>query len=111
MRNLVLKNISKKTIISTDIKKASSIIDQLFGLLLKDNQAMLFNTRFGIHTFGMKKKIDILVLDSDFRVIKIKENFLPNRLFFWNPKYSLLFELPMGSIKNSNTQVGDRLVV
>ncbi len=55
---------------------------------------MLFYTRWGIHTFGMKYPIDIIVLDNQQKIIQIKYDLKPNRIFFWNPKYSSIIELP-----------------
>lgn len=108
---MTLKNLTKNTIVSSEIKVADSFLDQLFGLLKRQNRALLFNTRFGIHTFGMYKKIDVLVLDSDLKVKKIKKDLLPNRLFFWNIKYNKLIELPEGTIAKSKTQIDDLLLI
>lgn len=107
---MVLKNISKKTILATDLKEAKGIIDSLLGLLKKSNSCcLLFKTRFGIHTFFLKQPIDVLILDNNFQVVKIKENLKPNRVFFWNPRYYFILELPGGVVKKTNTGFGDKL--
>jgi len=105
---VILKNLTRKTIIFDNIKVASSYYDNLFGLLQQDNQAMIFNTRFGIHTFGIKEKIDVFVLDKDSKVVKMK-TVSPNNLFFWNPKYNMVIELPKGTLSKSKTKIGDVL--
>lgn len=80
----------------------------LFGLLKKSNpRSLLFKTRFGIHTLGLKKAIDIIILDNNFRVVKLGISVKPNQFFFWNPKFSLVLELPEGTIKKTKTQIGD----
>lgn len=97
---MVLKNLSNKKIICQDLKIAQSFKDRVFGLLIKSNpRNMLFKTRFGIHTFFLKEPIDVVVLDNKLRVVKIKQNLRPHRLFFWSPKYFLVMELPKGVIK------------
>lgn len=106
---MILKNISRKTILSEELKTAESLIDSLLGLLLKRNTSLLFKTRFGIHTFGMHKNIDILILDADYKVVKIKKSLAPNKIFFWNPKYNFVIELSEGTIKKSKTLPGDQL--
>lgn len=93
-----------------DIKEAKSFFDRLLGLLRPSNpRSLLFKTRFGIHTFGLSVPIDVIVLDSKFRVVKLREALSSNRLFFWNPKYDTVIELPEGSIRKSDIKIGDKI--
>lgn len=104
---MIIKNITRNTTISKDLKIALSLIDRMFGLLLNRNpKSLLFKTRFGIHTFGLKEPIDVLVIGNDGRLI-ISKSLNPNKLFFYNPKYNTIVELPKGSINKSETAVGD----
>ena len=108
MRGIV--NETNGAIVSHEYKKAKSLFDNAFGLLLKSNpRTMVFVTRFGIHTFFMRKKIDVLVLDEENRVVKIKEGLLPNRIYLWNPEFFQVVELPFGAIDKSKTKIGARL--
>ncbi len=105
-----IKNITRGTIVANNGKKATSLFDQLLGLHRKSNpRSIIFHTRFGIHTFFLKEPIDILVLDNRKKVVKIKKNLKPNRLFFWDPIYNTIIELPAGSIKKSKTGLFDTL--
>lgn len=70
---------------------------------------IFFNTRFGIHTFGLRFPIDVLILDSKNRVLKIKEHLQINRLFFWPIYYSKVIELPNGYIANHQIKVGNNI--
>ncbi|MDD2823092.1 MAG: DUF192 domain-containing protein [Candidatus Daviesbacteria bacterium] len=106
---MILKNLSQKTILCSNLKIASTFFDNLFGLLRQSNQGMLFYTRFGIHTFGMTKNIDVLILDKEHKVVKINIGLHHNQLFFWNPKYNIVIELPEGSVNISKTKPGDQL--
>ncbi len=106
---MILKNLSQSTVLNCECKIVTSIVDSLFGLLKKDNHALLLKTRFGIHTFGLSNNIDVIILNSTWKVVKLKQNIHPNRIFFWNPKFSLVLELPYGSIKKSNTKLGDQI--
>lgn len=93
-----------------DLKEAKTFTDRFLGLLRPSNpRSLLFKTRFGIHTFGLKESIDIVVLDDKYNVVKLGEFIKPNRLFFWNPKYNLVLELPKGTIAKSHTKIGDIL--
>lgn len=108
---MTVLNFTKNTVVANDLKEISSVADKFLGLLRQSNPSSLFfKTRFGIHTFFLKDPIDVIVLDQDFKVVKIVE-VLPNRLFFWNPKYFYILELPKGTIKNTKTKVGDVLKV
>jgi uncharacterized membrane protein (UPF0127 family) len=107
---MVLKNLTKNTVVSNDLKGASSFSDQVLGLLNPANpRSLLFRTRFGIHTFGLKDPIDVLILDSSWKVVKTSVSLKPNRVFLWNPLFPIVIELPENSITNSKTATGDIL--
>lgn len=73
--------------------------------------SVYFETRFGIHTFGMKFPIDILILDKDNRVVVIKEKMFPGRIFFWNPIYNKVLELPPGTIRNQKIKKDTQIIL
>jgi uncharacterized protein len=105
-------NTTRDRILAETIINATSIKDQSLGLLQhKDPTAMLIKTRFGIHTFFMKYPIDVLILDQQNFVVKLKENMQPNTIFLWNPKYETVIELPVKTINVSNTQLGDSIIL
>lgn len=85
------------------IRKAVGLIGK------KKAEAVLIRTRFGIHTFGLKFPIDVLVLDKNCKIVKLKENLLPNRIFLWNPKFDSVLELPRGTIRKIGLQIGRKL--
>jgi uncharacterized membrane protein (UPF0127 family) len=90
---LINKNSGK--VISPNLKIASGWLEASLGLLNQPKgTAMLFNTRWGIHTFGMKYPIDVIVLDSKYKIVRIKFDLKPNRFFFWNPSFTTIIELP-----------------
>lgn len=106
----MIQNKTKKTILSDEYKVAQTFLDKAFGLLFSSNpRAMLFKTHFGIHTFFMRDKIDVVILNNQNRVASLKVNLLPNRIFIWNPKFNLVLELPNGVLKKSRTEVGDTI--
>jgi uncharacterized membrane protein (UPF0127 family) len=85
------------------MRRSIGLLDQ------KKPQALLIKTRFGIHTFGMRFPIDVLVLDTTNHVAIIKENLQPNRIFLWKPTHDTVIELPHGTIEKSNTVVGNKI--
>lgn len=102
-------NLSKKVEITANCKEAASFSDKLLGLLKKSNtRCLMFRTHFGVHTFGLKEEIEVVVLNNDQKVVKLAV-VKPNGLFFWNPKYSLILELPKGTLEKSRIEVADQL--
>ncbi|OGG22111.1 hypothetical protein A3D03_01985 [Candidatus Gottesmanbacteria bacterium RIFCSPHIGHO2_02_FULL_40_13] len=90
--------------------KADNFWDKCVGLIGKDENTCLYlETRFGLHTFGMRHIIDILILDKKDIVSKIKISLSPNRFFFWKPVYYKVLELPSGLVSKKSIQFGDRI--
>lgn len=105
-----LYNTTRKTTITDEIKIVEGLYNKSLGLLSKKNpRSLILHTRFGIHTFGLKLPIDVLILDKKNKVVALKENLSINSFFFWNPRYNIIVELPLGSIRKSKTQKNDIL--
>ena len=86
--------------ISIEAKYLTSWREKSKGLIgEKKAFPVFFKTRFGIHTFGMKFPIDVVILDKKMVVVSLKENLKPNKFFFWNPICDGVLELAEGEIK------------
>ncbi len=106
---MILKNLTRNTILTKDLKVASSFKDKSLGLLNRKNpRSLLIKTRFGIHTFFLNEKIDVIILDNAIRVKTLK-TLCPNSIYIYNPLHKTVIELPCGIIKKSKTQIGDKL--
>jgi len=105
-----LVNLTQKVTLTNNLIIANTIIRSSIGLL---NQppgiAMLFKTRWGIHTLGMKYPLDIIILNGNMEIVKIKKNLQPNRIFFWNPFYSQIIEI--SSNQNTKIKINDILKI
>lgn len=89
------------------VKELNTFLAKSRGLISTHSpNPVFFKTRWGIHTFLMKYPLDIVIADSRFKVIKIKEGLMPNRIFIWNPKYLHVFELPAGTIRKEKISIG-----
>lgn len=87
-----------------------NFLDKSIGLLNAEQvNSVYFKTRFGIHTFGMKFPIDVIILDKNNNVVKLAENLKSNKIFLWNPRFNKVIELPKGEIKNNKIKLGDRI--
>lgn len=91
-----------------NIIECKSFKEKTSGLINKNSEnGIYFETRWGIHTFGMKYPINIFILDDKNKIIKIGKNILPNRFFFWHPKYSKILEIPFAL--KPNLEINDIL--
>jgi uncharacterized protein len=90
------------------VTQLTSFVSKSVGLLNAGKaHPILFRTRFGIHTFGMKYPIDVLILDKQNRIVKLVEKLLPNKIFVWSPRFDIVIELPAGEIKKHGLRKGD----
>ncbi len=109
---IMIKNKTKNTIISKDFKLLKGFLSKSKGLINSDSaKTVVFYTRLGIHTFGVKYPIDVIIVDKKFEVVSIRENLQPNRMYLWNPKYNLVVELENGAVKRSQTEINDLLEI
>jgi uncharacterized protein len=94
------------------VRLLSNIIEKSIGMIGSSTPfPILFTTRFGIHTFGMRFPIDVLILDETFHVKKITCNLPPNRVLLWSPLFYTVIELPAGEIKKKNIRMNDIITV
>ncbi|RJQ26505.1 DUF192 domain-containing protein [Candidatus Parcubacteria bacterium] len=96
--------------ITIKAKNYKDLKQKTIGLIGKDRaENIYFETRSGIHTFGLKFPIDVLVLDEKNKVVKLKEELIPNSLFFWNPKYKKVLELQPETISKQKIKTGSSI--
>jgi hypothetical protein len=92
------------------ITKAKTGTEKIIGLIGKEKPyALLLETRFGIHTFGVKFPIDVVILDNNHVIKAMFEHMQPNRVFFWHPIYKLVMELPDETISKEKIKQGDKI--
>lgn len=90
------------------VKEAKNIKEKITGLIGKEKPfPLMIKTHFGIHTFGLKFPIDILILDKNNKVISLKKSLKPNNIFLWNPLYNTVLELPQETIEKKRIKTHD----
>lgn len=94
------------------VRTLSTAFDKMIGLLgSKKLYPVYFKTRFGIHTYGMRSPIDVVILDSEYIIVKYVEALLPNNFFFWSPRFNHVIELPPGEIKKQALYIGTKIML
>jgi uncharacterized protein len=98
-------------VISLHVQKLSSLRSTRGQMFRERIEPIYFETRFGIHTFFVKKPIDVVILDENNVVQKVKHSLKPWRIFIWNPKLRKVVELPHGTISNRKLTVGSKVEI
>jgi uncharacterized membrane protein (UPF0127 family) len=108
-------NISRSTALADKTEIAQTIFTRAKGLLgrkgLENGQALIIKDCNSIHTFFMRFPIDVVFVDRNDYVLRVVENIKPFRLSPVAWRASCTIELPVGVVKSSQTQKGDRLKI
>jgi len=106
-------NSTRKTVLAERALSAKTVFTRFKGLLgtseLAAGGGLLIDPCNGIHMFWMKYAIDAIFVDRDYKVVGLVPNIKPwaASKVYGNARACL--ELPVGTIKQSATQVGDVL--
>ena len=111
----MIVNKSKNKIISAKEAICGSFSCKAVGLMFSPRPKTLFfmfsrEQKLGLHMLFVFFPIDLIFLDSMFRVVELKERFLPFTFYNSKQKAKYVIELPSGSIKKSRTTVGDTVM-
>jgi uncharacterized membrane protein (UPF0127 family) len=108
-------NQTRQSFLSMGVTVADSHLARLKGLLgrrkLPANEGLWVAPSQGVHTIGMLFAIDVIYLDADNRVIHLVEDLRPFRVSRVKMTGASVLELPVRTIFESETQVGDELVI
>ena len=109
----MIRNLSRETVIATDVEWAVTPQQRMRGLLDRDHleqgKALIISPCNSIHMFFMKFPIDVLFVSEAGVVVRAIENLRPWRLtrIYFTAKHTI--ELPTGAISRSNTEKGDQI--
>jgi uncharacterized protein len=107
---LRVKNITRNTQIATNVEIADSSKRRSRGLLgrkgLAAGEGLWIVPCEAVHTFGMQFSIDLVYLDREYRIRKIRRNVAPWRLSACLRAHSVI-ELAAGSVHENDAQPGD----
>jgi uncharacterized membrane protein (UPF0127 family) len=107
---LRVRNITRNTQIATEVELADSGPRRSRGLLgrkgLAAGEGLWIVPCEAVHTFGMQFSIDLVYIDREYRIRKIRRNVPPWRLSACLRAHSVI-ELAAGSIHDNIAQPGD----
>jgi len=97
------------------VKVADSFFSRLKGLLgaasLAQGEGLWIIPCRGVHTFGMRFRIDVIFLDRELRVVALVLGLLPNRITPVYHRAASVLELPAGTLSGMPLAIGDRVVI
>ena len=109
---LQVSNLTRQTVLATCMEVADSGPKRNKGLLgrklLKPGEGIWIVPCESVHTFFMQFPIDLIYLDREHRIRKLRCGVPAWRLSACLSAHSVL-ELPAGTIRNTNTKPGDKL--
>ena len=111
---MVIKNMTKRTIIAENAAICRNIIAKSLGLMfaLKPKTLVFIFKKekiIQLHMLFVFYPIDVLFLNKNKVVVETKEALMP--FSFYTPKKKALYiiELPQGTIKKTKTALGDKM--
>jgi uncharacterized protein len=108
-------NRTRTTYLATELTIARTHWTRFRGLMATDSsrfrrgQGLWISPSHGIHTFAMRFPIDVVYLDRARIVIHMEEELKPWRLAAVRIQASSVLELPIGTIRASQTVLGDQV--
>ena len=112
MRRITVKNLTKASVLADRAGVANTPETRNRGLLkhtsLEKGDGLWISPTQAVHMFFMKFALDLVYLDRQKRVVKVRHNVKPWRISASFKARSVL-ELPVGVIEESRTAVGDQL--
>ena len=112
MRRMMVKNLTKATLLADRAQVANTPETRNRGLLkhtsLEKGDGLWIAPTQAVHMFFMKFALDLVYLDRQKKVVKVRQNVKPWRISAALRAHSVL-ELPVGTIDDSRTEAGDQL--
>ena len=111
-REMKISNLTRQTILASRVTVADHGAKRRKGLLGRDGLApeegLWIVPCEAVHTFGMRFRIDLVYLDRNHRVKKVRSDVPPLRMSACLTAHSVL-ELASGTIRRTQTSPGDKL--
>ena len=116
MKRVAVRNISRADIdLGSRVVLANTVWKRLKGLLgappLQPGEGMLLEPCQAVHMYGMKQALDVAFLGGEGQVIALYHDLRPGERSKYHGKARQALELPVGTLSQTGTRVGDRLRV
>ena len=110
-----ITNKTKNTVISVKASKADNFFTRMIGLLnrstLNQGEGLIITHCNSIHMFFMRFAIDCIFVNKENKIVGLVENIKPFRLSRIFLQSSFVIEVPVGTIGQSNSSIGDEIEI
>jgi uncharacterized protein len=108
-------NQTKGTALASRVLVANSGLSRLVGLLgkrsLQPDTGVWIVPSNAIHTIGMLFRFDVLLIDSEHKIVGLHERIRPFSMTWPNFRARSILELHANTISGSHTELGDQLLI
>lgn len=112
-----LVNLTTGKLLASEVELADTFWRRFRGLMLRgkfqQGKALLFKFpkpgRRSVHMWFVRFSIDLVYLDSSFRVVELRAQLKPWRFYRPRATVSYLIELPAGTISRVRVEVGHEI--
>ncbi|RDI98524.1 DUF192 domain-containing protein [Dyella solisilvae] len=92
--------------------RTETAVERLRGLILREHlvgegSGFLLSPCGDIHTFWMRKSIDVVFMDAGYRIVALRES-LPPRRIAWERRAWQTLELADGMLGRLRPRIGDK---
>jgi len=113
---VVVRNASRAgATLGSRIGVADTFWTRLKGLLgaprLRPGEGLLLENTQAVHMFGMKQPLDVAFVGPEDRVIAVYHDLRPGQRSRFHSKAQRALELPVGTLRETDTRIGDLLTV
>jgi len=108
-------NRTRTTYLATELMIARTHWSRFRGLMATDasrfrrGQGLWIVPSHGIHTLAMRFPIDVVYLDQERIVVHVEEELKPWRMAAIRVRAASVLELPIGTVRDSKTALGDQV--
>ena len=114
-RYVSVYNQTKEVSLASKVEVADSVLSRLVGLLgrraLEPGSGLWIFPSNAVHSIGMLFTFDVVLIDSDFKVVGLRNLVRPFWVTLPNFRAESVLELPAHTISRSRTEVGDQLKI
>jgi uncharacterized membrane protein (UPF0127 family) len=109
------RNLTRGTIVAEDVNTADTVLARMRGLIgrrtWRRGDGLLLAPCRGVHMFFMRFPLDLLFLDRHNRVVCTVSGLPVGAVVPWIRGAERVLELPVGTVHESRTAVGDMLSI
>ena len=113
MKRVTVSNRTRERSLGDQIALANGYWTRLRGLLGRPEpqagEGLLITPSSGVHMYGMKYALDVILFDEDGHVEALYPGLAPGRRTKVHRKAKFALEVPVGVIQESETATGDEL--